>query len=125
MGRDYNKKGNNNRNNDYNDNEQKKRSGAKRGQTKDGNPWISAWNYSRSRGMLTALAFPYNNTHETESNSGKKWQNWMVKLKWKKTGQEKVVPCLYCVTDGRVHVNSEWMIINPSKNYFGTKSRKN
>lgn len=72
----------------------KKHSGAKAKSDKNGNPCIVAWNYSRSRGMLSIFIAPYKNTAKHTSKAGKVYYNWIAKIFNKKTMQTSIIPCL-------------------------------
>ena len=60
---------------------QKKRSGAKSGTDKNGNPYISGWKYDKTNGLRSFFASPYSGTKETKSKSGKIWENWFVQIR--------------------------------------------
>lgn len=63
----------------------KKHSGAKfTASSKNGNPCISAWNYSKRCGLISVFAAPYKGTHEVISpKSGKSYQVWMCTIEGK------------------------------------------
>lgn len=103
--------------------EQKKRTGCKSG-NKNGRQYITGWNYSRSRGMITFIAGPYRNTQEVKSKNGRVWQNWFVKLFNKRTMQEIRTSGMYEVATGRLIMSDLGMIANPKTNYFGSNRRK-
>ena len=61
---------------------QKKHSGAKYiASSKNGNPCITAWNYSKRLGLVNVFAAPYKGTKEVTSLTSKKtYQVWMCSI---------------------------------------------
>ena len=74
-----------NHNNNFRNQPVKKHSGAKYTATsKNGNPCISAWNYSKRCGLISVFAAPYKGTKEVTSiKSRKTYQVWMCTLEGK------------------------------------------
>lgn len=105
----------------------KKHSGCKTGLRKDnGKPFIQAWNFQKRRGMLTLIASEYKGTKDHKSKtSGRIWRNWVATLQYKDSGIEKLVGCLYDPQSRKLIIPELGMVANPSKNYFGTFTRKN
>jgi hypothetical protein len=100
----------------------KKRSGSKFMTDKSGNPCITGWNYSRSRGLISIIAGPYKGTKEVKSKSGKTWQNWFCKILFKDTGEIKKFSGLFNVGNSKLYIQELNMICNPKApngGYFG------
>jgi len=118
----YRNNGGNNQNNGGGNDQPRKKSGCKSGVNKNGNRYVSGWNKSRSRGYITFIAFPYHSTSIHESNSGRQWENWIIKITQGTVTTMK--PCLHEVATGRVICKELGLIANPKTNYFGTMFRK-
>lgn len=108
----------------------KKHSGAKltvmqKGKHK-GQQCIVAWNYSRQRGLISVIAAPYKGTKEVKSKTGRKWQNWMVTIRNKRTMQETITSGLFDPASRKLIVNDLGMVMNPGApngGYFGKFTR--
>lgn len=101
----------------------KKRTGCKSGQTKTGKPYIQAWNASKRHGLLSIIAGPYKGTKTSESRSGKRWQNWAVKVQPERSASY-MVSGMYDMQGGRLIIQELGMVANPRTRYFGTFTRK-
>lgn len=97
---------------------QKKHSGCKAGVDRNGNPYVRGWNYSRRNGLVTYYCSPYKNTSEHESQSGRMWHNWMVRIQ--KNGQkQQLASCLYDPQKRMVTISEVGFVLNPQTNYCG------
>lgn len=99
----------------------KKHSGARFVTKEDGAQIVSAWNYSRSKGMVVLYARPFKNTHRVESKNGKIWVNLFATIVYRKTGQIAKTGALLDVQAKRLYVK-ELNMIATSKGkggYFG------
>lgn len=122
--------GYNSNGNGYNNSQRtgpKKHSGAKYHATsKNGNPCINAWNYSRRLGLVSLLIAPYKNSSAHKSKSGKVWHNWMCTVTCK--GQpEQHFPVLVEEASKRAIIPSFGWVVNPSAahgGYCGTFTKK-
>lgn len=123
-----NQKGNSNKSNSSND--QKKHSGAslhtsfadkKTGEIINGK-FITAWNYSKSRGMLSIIASPRVDADKRKT-ANPKYENWSVKVFFKRTLETKWYNGFYDLVTGKLTVKDMEFVINPkAKNggYCGT-----
>ncbi len=105
---------------------QKKHSGAKIVFGKNGQKYISAWNYSGRHGLLSFFVSDYKKTRVHKSKTGKEWANVMVKVSGEKQKPYIVSGLLDMATD-RVIINELGMVINPKApngGYCGTFVRK-
>lgn len=96
----------------------KKRTGCKSGQDTNGNPYVRGWNVSRQYGLVTFLCVPYGKTKQSQSKSGKVWENWMVKVQ-PKMGKEYIVGGMYDVQTRRVIIKDMGLVLNPKADYCG------
>lgn len=107
----------------------KKRSGAKYIHTsKNGNPCITAWNASKSRGLLSILVAPYKGTKVVHSKSGREWHVWMASVIFKKTGQKSLSPVLVDAAKHSCTIKELGLTINPGApngGYCGTFVKRN
>lgn len=92
----------------------KPKSGASAGTDKNGNLYANGWRVSKRQGLISYFAAPYKDTQEIESKSGRKWQNWILKVTIKETGQEFVKPCLYDPQNKRVMCQDLNIMISPN-----------
>jgi hypothetical protein len=69
----------------------KNRSGAKKVVGSNGRMVIVAWRYKKGVGLQTFLATDTSKTKISESKSGRKWSNIMVKVTEKDSGQSRMV----------------------------------
>lgn len=113
----------NNRRNYGGNNRQKKHSGC-RLKIIDGKPFLSAWNYSRSRGMVSMYARPYTKTRLIESQKGKQWLNLFVTITHKQTMQVVKTSGMYDVERKRLYLKEFNMVASASTNYFGVHLQK-
>lgn len=95
----------------------KKHSGAKMGINRSGKmkdaPNITFWNFSRERGLITAIATPYSGTHEKKSKTGRIWQNWMVSWFNKRTMQRGTTSGLYDAQNNKLIISDWGWVVNP------------
>lgn len=96
-----------------NQREQKKHSGAKFGNDKNGKPYVSGWNYSRRNGLVSFLAVPYNGTSEHQSKSGKTWLNVMVKVN-PSMSKPFITSGLMDMASKKVIINELGIVMNPN-----------
>lgn len=110
----------------------KKHSGAKVGVQKDGKNkgkiYLSAWNYSRSRGMVTVKAFENAKSKAyTVKSSGNRFVMVMLEIFYKRTGNTILELVSYNLDTGKVYSDKMGMVIScqaPNGGYFGQiKSR--
>jgi len=116
------------RRNDGYQRQTKKHSGAKyHASTKNGNPCISAWNYSKKMGMLSILIAPYKGSKVVESQTGRRYGVWMASITGK--GVRQNFPVLVDLASHRVVIREGYgWVINPSApngGYCGTFTRNN
>ena len=112
--------------NDYRRSSNKKRSGAKetiqrKGKNK-GKLAISAWNYSRSKGLIVFSAFENKRSKYPQSKKGNKFITMIGELVHRKTGEVTVHPIIYNVDTGKAYLNRLDMVIStkaPNGGYFG------
>lgn len=113
-------------NKSYGSKSKKKRSGAKFRYDRKDRPIITAWNASKRRGLISCLVFEYKNTSEYDApKSGRTYKTMMAKVTFKDTGDEKLFPVSMDIHSHKVVIEPLGMVINPSKDYFGTFSRGN
>lgn len=96
--------------------QQKKHSGAKyHASSKNGNPCIVAWNYSRATGLVKVFIAPYSGTGEHESKNGKTYQNWMCKIEGKKIAPQHFPVLVNTANNKAVIDTNGWgWVVNPS-----------
>lgn len=108
------------------DSSKKKHTGAKLTLGKDREEYISAWNFQKRRGMLTAFIAPYYATgdiHVDKKTESNEYIVMMCKLHYKDSGIEKHFPVLMNIKTHKVVLKDLGMVINPNaKNggYFGS-----
>lgn len=110
----------------YGGGRRKKRTGCKMGMGKNQRPYISAWNVSRSRGMMTLIASPTDEQGESPS-TGAKWEKWVCKIQLKRNFEDKLVTGFYYPTTHTLSIPDLGMIARPKApngGYFGSPSRK-
>lgn len=90
----------------------KKRSGAKHGRTKNGDPYTTGWNASRKHGLVKFLCVPYKKSKQSESANGRQWLNVMVKVE-KQMAPEFITSGMMDLVSGKVTVQSLGIVINP------------
>ncbi|WP_406629023.1 hypothetical protein RAN98_03730, partial [Ornithobacterium rhinotracheale] len=108
----------------YNNQRQpKKHSGAKAGQSKNGRFYVTAWNYSKQRGMITVKAFENSKSVRSESpNTGNRFITMMFEAFYKKTGAKVLEIASFNVNTGKVYLQKLGMVIStkaPNGGYFG------
>lgn len=111
----YNGNRNNNNGNWNNNNNrsQRKHSGAKMGQGKNGKRFISAWNYSRKYGLVSLIA----SMRETGKNTcvnrnGEQLEIFVCKVQ-KKYEQPQLFTGFYNPNDGKLRIPDLGMTVNP------------
>lgn len=117
---------NNYNNNNYANNRPSKKSGAKFGTDKHGNPYVRGWNASKQNGLVAFIAAPNKNTRVHTSKSGREWENWTIKVS-PKMGKPYLVNCLFDVMTKKVIVKEMGIVLNPNApngGYCGRFSRK-
>lgn len=109
----------------------KKHTGAKKGLISkgeyQGDMYVSAWNYSKRRGMTSLLAVPYKDTREHDK-SGRKWLTYICKVSMRDQGVERIEPVLVDANTGQFTLRSMGWVINPGAprgGYCGTFSQGN
>ncbi|MRJ08070.1 hypothetical protein EDL99_04100 [Ornithobacterium rhinotracheale] len=106
---------------------QKKHSGAKAGTTKKGGIYVTAWNYSKQKGMITVKAFENSRSVRSESQTGNRFLMMMFEVFYKNTGAKVLELANYNVNTGKVYLQKVGMVIStkaPNGGYFGQiKSR--
>jgi hypothetical protein len=93
----------------------KPNNGCKQGTTSDGRPWISGWNVSKDRGMVTVLIGVYKGSHEVTSQNGKTHLVMMAQIEYKNSGIVDHYPVTYCKETGYVQLKKHGWILNPKK----------
>lgn len=94
----------------------------------EGQIFISAWNFSREKGLVKVFVSPYKGTRDVQSGSGRTWRVMMAKLSFGRSGQEKIEPVLMDVQSGKVVIKSMGWVVNPrarNGGYCGSFSRRN
>ncbi len=104
--------------------QQKKHSGAKRVSNgkNDGGTNVSAWNYSRQRGLVSILIFPTKFSDEPSKSGGLKL---CAKVTFKRTGEERLISCIKSSKNGKYYIAKMGLCINPSApngGYCGTSN---
>lgn len=117
----------------FNNGPKKKHSGAKFGYTHGdaSKPYVSAWNYSKQRGLISLIASPYvgknSRTKEHRSGNGRVWENWRVKVFVKRTMQTLWFGCLYDTSTQKITIPDMGFVLNhkaPNGGYCGTFRKK-
>ena len=93
----------------------KKKSGAKFGMQKNdsGLPYVHGWMVRARTGMITFTCIPYKGTDVHTSQSGNKWHNWMVKVKYVDQIREDTFSCLYNPSNHTCHIKDLGLIVSP------------
>ncbi|WP_162903357.1 hypothetical protein [Taibaiella koreensis] len=101
-------------NQQYEQRQQKKRSGAKFGYSKGDNtrPYVRGWRATRRYGLITYICGPNKGTHVTTSGSGRDWENWTCKITFG-DGNSRLCSCLYDRTSQKVVISELGIVINP------------
>lgn len=104
--------------------------------TYEGATIINAWNKSKSKGLITAKIAPYHKSEEiVTSEKGHEYMKMICELTYQKTGQTKLIPCLYNMKSQRIILSDIGMMISPTgsgttssgkrvSGYFGTMFKK-
>jgi len=99
----------------------KKRNSAKLGQTKKGLRCITAWNYSRGKGLLTFVAVPSKKyTKQYSSKTGNKFTLFAVKMVSKRSFTERTFFALYNETTGKLIMDKIGMVADTRNHYCVT-----
>ncbi|MEP3228767.1 MAG: hypothetical protein ABJO02_03360 [Reichenbachiella sp.] len=109
-------------NNYRQDRNQKKHSGAKEKQCKNGALGIFAWNYSRNRGLISVKGFTNSKSTESESERGNKFVTIMLECFYKNSGNRVLELVNYNKTTGKAYLEKLGMVIStkaPNGGYFG------
>ena len=89
---------------------------------------VNAWNYSKSRGMLTVNAFENSkSTRTTGEKNGNQHIVLMFEIFYKNSGVKILELGSYNITSGKVYLSKINMVISTKANnggYFGTKNIK-
>lgn len=108
--------------------EPKKHSGARyMASSKNGNPVIAAWNYSRKLGVVSILIAPYKGSKKVKSKSGREWGVWMCSIKGKAVSPQNF-PVLVDLSSHKAIIREWGWVVNPGApngGYCGTFSRNN
>ena len=110
---------------------QKKRSGARstiiqKGKSKNLMA-ITAWNYSRGRGMIVAQGFEHKKSTRVESKAGNKFISIVFEVTYRRTGNVMTIPALYNVNTGKAYLDKLGMVISTKAangGYFGTATKR-
>lgn len=109
----------------------KKHSGAKKVRSKkagfEGVEFISAWNYSKKRGMVTILISEYKKTKTVTANNGTQYRNLLAKVKYENSGVEKLMGALLNLSNHKITLPEMGMVVNvnaPNGGYCGTFKKK-
>jgi len=82
-------------------------------QTKNGEPCLTAWNYSRRNGMRKFICAPTKGTSDHESKTGKVWQNWMIKMTLS-DGTTHLMSGLFDTSSRKLSCSQLGMTFNPN-----------
>lgn len=131
----YNNGGYNGNNGGHNGNNQprKKHSGAKwvpiRKGANKGKEAVSAWNFSRRKGLVSVLITPWDKTHEIKAKtSGRLWQNWMAKVFYKDIGMTQLFGAMFDPAKRKFFIKELGWVVNPQApngGYCGTFIKRN
>ncbi len=104
----------------------KKRSGAKLSRITKGKGqgmWsVHAWNYSRSKGLITVKGFQNTKSTKYSNASGEESSSIMLEIFYKRTGAKWLELCWIKENTGKIHIDSLGMVIStkaPNGGYFG------
>lgn len=104
--------------------QRKKRTGAKSGKDKHGNHYVSGWNASKQRGLISVYCTPYSKTKEC-TKSGRLSYNYMVKVQ-PKFGQDYIIGGFYFPDKNIVVIPKFGWVVNPDARnggYCGTYNK--
>lgn len=102
--------------NGYQQQQPTKKSGATYSVIKNGNfkdyPIVNAWRVSRRTGLVKITVAPYKNSaeHKGQNNS---FLTMIARIQYE-NGFEKIVPCLYNLTNKKIVIQSENILITPN-----------
>ena len=120
----------------------KKRSGAtystvkKEGLKSTGTTIVNAWNFSKSRGLITAKVGVYKNSRVfIGKEEGNKYQTMIAEVNYTRSGITKIIPCCMNVSTKVIGLQDIGMCISPKgsgktssgkhvKGYFGTYTQR-
>ena len=76
---------------------------------------VNAWNKSRGKGLITATVAPYHKSDElVKSAAGKEYMKMIATVKYLKTGNEKLIPCLMNTQSKVIVLRDLGMVITPN-----------
>jgi len=94
-----------------------KRSGARYSKISKGNfkglTIVNAWNFNKSRGMLTAKVAPYGKSKSYASKTAE-YQTMMAEVFYTRTGQKLLMPCSMNVNTQVIVLEDLGMCISPN-----------
>jgi len=90
----------------------KKKSGAKEGRTKDDKIFVSAWNASKEKGMISISAFENRKSTESKSDRGNMFITMMFEIIYKRTGNKMLEVGNYNLTTGKVFLQKPGLVIS-------------
>lgn len=79
--------------------------------------FITGWNYSKTRGMISIIGAPRKKGTATRSKDS---EMWTVKVRYADGRKPEYMLGFFHVPTNRLFVNDLQMVANPSKNYFGS-----
>lgn len=97
---------------------------------------VNAWNVSKSKGLITASVGPYNKSEElVTSEKGNEYVKMIANVQYRRTGMEKLIPCLMNLKTKVIVLRELGMVITPNGSgrtasgkkvtgYFGTMTKK-
>lgn len=92
---------------------QKKHSGCKFGMTHvSDKPYVRGWKFDKTHGFRTFIAGPNKKTKRVQSENGKDWENWTVKVSFPNGTQ--LYNALYDVSKRRVYIQDLGLMMSPS-----------
>lgn len=95
------------------------------------NAYVTGYRHERNQGLVSVIAYPYKNTHDTDpekSTKGITYRTWMAKVRYHRSGVEHVRPALFNPNNSSVFIPSLNMGVLPEGNngigWFGTFSKR-
>lgn len=80
---------------------------------KDGARYVTGWNMSKSRGLITLFAAATSKTKQVKSKNGKTWSNLMVKIYSHRTMQTSTYSGMFCHETEKLIIQDIQMVANP------------
>lgn len=106
--------------------QQKKRSGAKESTIGKGKSQgmiaVTAWNYSKKRGLITVKAFQNKKSTKSKSDKGNRFVSLIFEVFYHRTGNTIICPAPYNVDSGKAYLDKLNMVISTKARnggYFG------